>query len=90
MPPKYSGRNVTIPYSFDWTDWLAGESILSSTWKIEPSDRSLSIKSTYLRNSSTSTVVYLSGGKAGTDYCLTNNVVTQSRSDKRTMVIPVR
>jgi len=58
-------------YVVDWTDRLAGDSIVTSTW-IVPDDITMDSNS----NTSTTTTIWLSGGVLGTTYEFVNRVVT--------------
>ena len=81
--------SAVLDFGFDWTaeGWLAtGETITASTWSVPTG---LTVASTPF--STTQTVVWLSGGTAGTDYVITNHIVTsQGRTDERSMTIWVR
>jgi len=81
--------NAVLDYSFDWSDWLTGgETIATSTW-LNPD--SLTINTT--ANTTTTTVVWVTGGTAGKTYRLTNRIVTNSsptRTDDRTLSIEVQ
>lgn len=79
--------DAVLDYGFDWDPWLAsGETISTSSWV---ADSGLTVDT----SSATSTVatVWLSGGTAGQDYIVTNEIVTSaSRTDNRSMLIKVR
>lgn len=75
-----------LDYGIDWSDWLAsGETISTSTWTVptgitEDSDL----------NGDESTLIWLSGGTAGTTYTLANKIVTSDgRTVERTIEIIV-
>ena len=75
-----------LDYGVDWSDWLAsGETISTSTWTVpngitEDSDS----------KGDNSTLIWLSGGTAGTTYTLANKIVTSdSRTVERTIEIIV-
>jgi hypothetical protein len=80
-------------YSVDWTDWLApvNDEIVSSEFFTD--DDTLTIVSGD-GHDGVRTVVWLSGGLAGTKYKVTNRITTASspiaRVEDRTMIIPVR
>ena len=79
--------DAALDYGIDWEDWLNGDTIATSTWTVpagltEDSD------------SATATVatVWVSGGTAGTEYVLTNRIVTTNspaRTEERSITILV-
>jgi hypothetical protein len=85
--PKFTkDPNAVLDYGFDWTLWLqTGETISSSTWTVPTGlTKDTDTKTT------TATVVWLSGGTAGTNYDVTCRIVTSGgRTDDRTMTIKV-
>ncbi len=95
MPPK--DPNAVLDYVFDWkantngrgdSDWLAsGETISSHTITV---DTGITKDSSSQTDTNTSVTVWLSGGTAGTSYEVACKIVTSaSRTDERTMIIPV-
>jgi hypothetical protein len=81
--------NAVLDYSFNWSDWLTdGELISTSTW-INPDSITINTST----NTTTTTVVWLSGGTSGKSYRLTNRIVTNSspaRTEDRTLLIEVQ
>ena len=79
--------DAVLDYGFDWSDWLAdGETISTSTWTIPTGLTEDSETET-----TTATKVWLSGGTAGTDYTVSNKIVTSDgRTDERSMTIRVQ
>lgn len=77
---------AVLDYSFDWSRWLDGDTISSSTWD---ADDGITVDSdAFGENIST---VWLSGGEAGQFYKVTNHIVTAAgRESDRTMVLPVQ
>ena len=79
--------DAVLDYSVDWSKWLAGDQIETSTWFVsdpafEPSDDS---------NTTTRATVWLAGGVAGHSYTLTNRITTfGGRTDERSLVIQVQ
>lgn len=66
-----------LDYSIDWTLKLpANDVITSSTWTVTSANVGLTIGSSYIANSNTQTIVWLSSGTANTDYLVTNQVTT--------------
>lgn len=80
--------NGVLDYERDWSTWLAASSdtIQSSTW-IVPAGLTKDSES----NTATTASVWLSGGTVGSDYRVTNRVVTVGgRTDDRSMQVVVR
>lgn len=79
--------DATLEFGRDWSAWLAanGDTIVTSTW-IVPAGLTVVDES----NTATVTLVWLSGGTAGSSYQITNRVVTaQGRTDDRSIQIVV-
>lgn len=75
--------DAVLDYRIDWTTWLDGDSIVSSTWTAESG---ITIDS--FTDSATNSTVWLSGGSAGERYAVTNSIVTtEGRKDDRTIRI---
>ena len=75
---------AVLDYSVNWSAWLNGDTISESTW-LAPG---LTIDSE--SETTTATTVWLSGGRAGTTYKITNNIVTDGgRTDERSLTIDV-
>ena len=73
-------------YAIDWSPWLAGDTITTSTW-IVPTG----ITKNSDTHTTTGTTIWLSSGTDGTDYNLVNRVVTAGgRTEDRTITILVR
>lgn len=95
FPPK--DPQAILDYKFDWapltnnrglTDWLEeGESIVSYTVTVPEGVTKLSDS---LVENNTAVVVWLSGGSHNVDYPITCQIVTATRTDERTVVLPVR
>jgi hypothetical protein len=81
--------SAVLDYGFDWSDWLTsagGDTISTSTWT---ATTGITIASSSI--ASGVTIAWLSGGTAGSDYTLTNRIVTAgARTDERSMTIIVR
>lgn len=64
-----------LDYDIIWTDRLdTDDTIVTSTWVVDPSDDALVIDSD--ENDNTTTKVWLSGGTLGSTYFVTNTIVT--------------
>ena len=84
-----------LDYGFDWSDWLAdGETIIESTWVIDPAESDGLEKDTIKGDSfeaTGGTTIWLGGGTDGEDYTVTNHVKTSDdREDDRSHKIKVR
>ena len=77
---------AVLDYSLDFTDWLVeGEVLTAASWSVPGG---LTKDSDTF--SSTSTTVWLSDGTVGTDYTVTAQVSTATRTDERSVLIKVR
>jgi len=89
MPRQFTkDPDEVLDYTVDWgTNVLAtGETISTSTWTV-PSG----ITKDSDTKTNTTTVIWLSGGTAGSDYNLANKIVTSaSRTFERTITVGVR
>lgn len=75
-----------LDYSFDWSDWLTTNELISSFVAI--ATPGITIDST--SNTATVTTTWLSGGVAGSPYTITHRIVTnQNRTVDRSMTIRV-
>ena len=75
--------DAVLDYTFDWTEWLAGDEITSYT---------ITVPSGITKNSdsevSTGKIqMFLSGGTAGVTYPIACKISTTTRIDERTMQI---
>jgi hypothetical protein len=86
MPTYIKDPDAVLDYGFDWSDWLAiGETIATSTWTVPTG-----ITKDSSSNSTTATVVWMSGGTAGQTYELVNRIVTSAgRTEDRTISLLV-
>ena len=86
MPLIEKDPNATLDYGRDWTLWLAGDTIVTSTW-IVPSGLTMTAES----NTATTATVWLSGGTFGSSYTVTNRIITaQGRIDDRSLQVVIR
>jgi len=76
-----------LDFVIEWEDWLAtGEVISSSTWSV-PTGLTESVNSF----TDTAATIWLEGGVAGTEYNVSNTIVTdQTRTGTRSITILVR
>lgn len=63
--------NSTLDFAVDWTDWLAGDTIETSSWVIPPGLTRVSDTST-----PTTGIVFLTGGAVGRRYRVVNRIMT--------------
>jgi hypothetical protein len=73
-----------LDYGFNWSSWLqAGETIVSSTWTIDPT---LVLSSS--QNVSGVTSTFVNGGTLGSVYTLINTITTSNgRVDSRALIL---
>jgi len=77
---------AVLDYIVDWTTWLDGDTIATSTWTVQTG-----ITKDSDTNTTTGATIWLSGGVDGTTYELVNQITTAGlRTDERTFTILVR
>lgn len=77
-----------LDYTLDWSQWLQGDSILSTSFTITGDDAVLQIG--FATTTPTTATVWLSGGTDGALYGVTCEVTTaQGRIDDRSFQIQV-
>lgn len=95
MAERYAVKDPdeVLDYGWDWTDWLAGDTISTSIWTspagitVGNGGNGAPVPS----NTTTTTKVWLLGGTAGLNYTLTNRITTAAgRTGDRSLVIQVR
>jgi len=73
--------NAVLDYSIDWTEWLSGDAISTSSWIIPTG-----LSTTASSFGTATTIVWISGGTAGEIYDVTNRIVTTGgRTEDRTI-----
>jgi len=66
-----------LDYGYDWTPWLeAGDSILTSTWVLDPGNPDTALIIDSFNFAGALTVVYLKAGTVGKRYVVTNRITT--------------
>lgn len=86
MKTYYKDPDAVLDYSFDWSNWLADDSIDTSSWSVPSGVVKVSSS-----NSGSLTTVWLSGGKAGESYLITNHIVTSAgREDDRSFLLELK
>lgn len=74
-----------LDYSIDWSLWLNGDTIATSSWTVPAGLTKQSDT-----NNTSSTTVWLSGGTLGQTYTVTNRITTANgRTDERSILIKV-
>jgi hypothetical protein len=89
VPIPAKSPAAILDYQMDWSAWLAqGETIVSAT---VTADAGVTVNPTGKATSVSGGVVtfWLGGGTRGTTYDVEITVTTQSRTDSRTMQVPV-
>lgn len=67
-----------LDYGFDFTGFLGGDTITTSTWTASPDGLTLS----NMTHDATKTTVWLAGGTVGETYKLVNHIVTAAGREK--------
>lgn len=79
--------DAVLDYSIEWSKWLAGDRIQTSTWSV--SDPALEAAGD--SNTPSRATVWLSAGVAGQSYTVTNRITTfGGRTDERSFTIQVQ
>jgi hypothetical protein len=82
---KQQDPQAVLDYVFDWTAWLNGDTIATSSW-VAPG---LTVVSNSFTN--TSTTAFLSGGMASVIYKVRNHITTaQGRTEEETFDLQIR
>jgi hypothetical protein len=79
---------AVLDYTINWSDWLDGDTISTSTWTAESG---ITVEASPAPSfTTTTTTIWLSGGTLGTVYRITNHVVTAAtREDDRTFTVKI-
>jgi len=87
MTPYIQDPQAVLDYPFDWSIYLAGDTIQTSAFT---ADNGIVVESDAILDSS-NTVVWLSGGTKGKRYAVTNHVTTVGdREDDWTIYVLVK
>lgn len=77
--------NAKLDYSFNWSSWLAGDTILESSW-IVPAE----LKKVTETHDTTMATIWLRGGQLGQAYVVTNRIKTVGgREDDRSFTLKI-
>lgn len=75
-----------IDYTIDWSRWLSGDTITNAIWFADSPDITIA----FSNHDTVSSQVWVSGGKDGARYVLTNRITTVSgRIDDRSIELIV-
>lgn len=78
--------DAVLDYELNWSAWLNGDSIATSTWDVPSGLTKVSDSFT-----STATKIWLSGGSYGQTYAIRNRITTAAgRTDDRTVSLRIR
>jgi hypothetical protein len=74
----------TLDYGFDWTAWLTGSEVIStSTWTVPTGLTKVTDE-----HANKTTTIWLTGGTKGQIYTVTNRIVTTGgRTEERSLVL---
>ena len=76
---------ATLDYSVEWSQWLDGDTISTSSWTV-----TTGLNNTSESTTTTKATVWLSGGSIGGVYSAVNTITTATgRTDERTITITV-
>ncbi len=79
--------DAILDYSIEWSKWLAGDQIQTSTWSVSDP----AIEASNGSNTAGRATVWLSGGTAGQSYTVTNRITSfGGRTDERSFIIQVQ
>ena len=77
--------SAILDYSIDWSLWLDGDTISTSSWTVPQG-----LTKASETNNSTTATVWLSGGTVDQTYTVTNRITTANgRTDERSILIKV-
>ena len=87
MTPFIQDPNATLDYPFDWSTYLAGDTIQTSQFIV---DSGIMVESDAILDPA-NTVIWLSGGAKGKRYAITNHIKTVGdREDDWTIYVLVK
>lgn len=85
IPSFSKDPDAVVDFAVDWTAWLAGDTISSSTWTVPNG-----ITQASASNTPTKATIWLSGGAAQASYAVTNRIVTAGgRTQDQTILVAV-
>lgn len=80
-----------LDYGMDWTNWLDGDAIVTSTWLV-PGNSGLTQSNSSVNAAATVTTVWLAGGTiAAAPWMVTNRITTAGgRTEDRSFLLTIR
>lgn len=82
---KTKDPDALVDYSVNWSRWLDGDEIASSTWLVPAG-----LTNEGEDNTTTTATIWLSGGTIGTSYTVTNRITTVAgRTDDRSFTLTI-
>ncbi len=86
--------DAILPYVFDWTDWLDGDTISNAEVLVSPSDGG-GIVAVNVSHDDSKVTAWLRGGKIGVSYTVTCRVfptlgAAQNMQDDRSILVRVK
>ena len=80
-----------LDYGMDWTNWLDGDTIVTSTWFV-PGNSGLTQSNSSVNAAATVTTVWLAGGTiAAAPWMVTNRITTAGgRAEDRSFLVTIR
>lgn len=84
-----------LPYEIDWSRWLAGGTLLTSSWTVAGDDSALTVDTPTIVSGTGSTITqcWLHGGTPGKTYRVTNRITasgTPTPKDDRSFFVVVQ
>lgn len=87
----FKARPDVKKFIFNWTNWLDGATIASSSFAIEGRDDSLTFDTDGIEAGAMGTSVIVRGGNPGKKYKLSNQIVTAgSPSERETQYVYIK
>jgi hypothetical protein len=78
---------AVLDYYIDWTAWLAGDTILTSTWTVTGGDVTLGVPI----DLGAIQGIWINAGTVGTHALVTNHIVTvEGRADDRSIALVLK
>jgi len=75
-----------LDYGFDWSEWLNGDTIITSTWTVPTG-----ITQNSETETTTTTTIWLSGGSFGQRYTIKNTITTAGgRTGVRSRIVVMK
>lgn len=86
MKTFWKDPDSVLDYVIDWSDWLDGDTISTSSWSV---DSGITLESD--TNTTTTATAWLSGGTVGETYQCRNRIVTAGgRTVDRSIAVSIK